>query len=135
MTHKEKIKKYRIRMASLAIGYLISIWSVVQASKSETLSDFTIYAISVIPTLFILAFLWVTWKFVKSLDEYLRNLHTEAMMIGALVAIGIGGGWGVMELMADVQHLPIYYVLPIYFFVYGVSVFILKKRNAVKGCL
>ncbi len=135
MTFKEKIRKYRIRMALLSTGYILSTWSAVQASKSETLSDYTLYAVSVIPTLFILAFLWVPWKFVKSLDEYLRALHTEAMMIGAMAAIGIGGSWGVLELIADVPHLPVFYVLPIYFLVYGMSILILKKRADIKGCI
>ncbi|GEM_PF-7095599 len=135
MTTQQKIKNYRQSMLFLSAGYVIGVMAAAVAGHSKTLSPLTIYIAAIIPTLFIFAILWVQWKFVKSLDEYLRAIHTEAMIIGSMISIAVAGSWGLPEMLADVPHLPVFYVMPLYYLAFAVSITVLKKRAKITGCI
>ncbi len=131
--HKQALRNYlKVFIPAMAV-YILSIFGVSWADNASLLSPIALYVLTLIPVLAIFAWMWAQWRFVKELDEYLRKLQTEAMMIGFMVITGIAMGWGLMELMTDVPRIPIFYAGPGFYFVYGVATIVLTKKAGLKG--
>ena len=136
MTQKTAKKRYFKTFVPTMIGYVLSIFGISWAEDSGHLSAPAIYILTLIPIICIFAWMWSQWRYVKELDEYLSKLQTEAMMIGLMIVVAIATGWGLMELMADVPRIPIFFAGPGFYLIYGLVYMVLAKRAGLKGiCL
>lgn len=136
MRNKIATRRYfKIFIPSMLI-YVLGVFGVSWAEKEGLISTPMIIVLSIIPALAILAWMWGHWRYVKELDEYIRALQTEAMMIALMVVVAIASSWGLMEFMADVAKLPVFFVMPGFYFIYGITLLILTRRAGIKGiCL
>ncbi len=134
MAHdKEAEKRYR-KVFIPAMGiYVIGVFGISWGEEQSYLSAGAVSALTLIPVLAIFAWMWAQWRFVKELDEYLRQIQTEAMMIGLMIVTAIASGWGLMELMTDVPRIPIFFAGPGFYLVYGIAYTVLAKRAGIKG--
>jgi len=66
-------------------------------------------------------------------------LHYQALLISMGIIFAITTAFGVLEEFVkspDIPVLPVMYVLPLYCFIYAPILFIVGRRNGVKGlCL
>ena len=123
---------FKVFFPSMLI-YLIGVFAVTYLWESTETGKPLIYGLSVIPVAAILTWMWAHWHYVKRLDEYLRRVQTEAMMIGLMIVVALAGGWGLLELMLDLPAMPIFYVMPGFYFVYGLAYVVLARREGIKG--
>ena len=134
--HLQATRRYRkIFIPAMAL-YLISIFGISWADNQSYLPPWSMYALTLIPILAIFAWMWAQWRYVNELDEYLKALQTEAMMIGLMTVTAIASGWGLMELMTDVPRIPVFFAGPGFYLIYGIAYAVLSKRAGIKGgCL
>ncbi len=131
--HKQAALRYRKVFVPSMTVYILSVFGISWANVASLLSPIAMYVLTIIPVLAIFAWMWAQWRYVKELDEYLRQIHTEAMMIGLMIVTAFASGWGLMELMTDVPRMPIFFAGPGFYFIYGIASLVLNKKAGVKG--
>lgn len=135
-SEKRAARRYFKVFVPAMVIYLIGVLGISWAEEKSYLPQSAVYALTLIPVFAIFAWMWAQWRYVKELDEYLRKLQTEAMMIGLMIVTAIASGWGLMELMTDVPRIPIFFAGPGFYLIYGIAYAVLAKRAGIKGmCL
>ena len=134
--HLQATRRYmKIFIPAMAL-YLIGVLGISWADNNSYLPPWSIYVLTIIPIFAIFAWMWAQWRYVNELDEYLKKLQTEAMMIGLMTITAVASGWGLMELMTDVPRIPVFFAGPGFYLIYGIAYAVLAKRAGVKGkCL
>ena len=61
-------------------------------------------------------------------DEFMRNLQIQAMLWGIGATLAVTTVWGFLENFAQVPHLYLYVVYPLFWFFVGISTPLLKAR-------
>ena len=75
---------------------------------------------ALVPGLFILAMLWAVWRYVAEVDEVARHDFVQAKLVALFSVLAISGGWGLVELFnTNVPRLPVFWIFPIYFMIFG----------------
>ena len=70
---------------------------------------------AVLPGLVVLGWIWNMGTYLFALeDEYLRMLETRKALVATALVLGISGGWGLIELFAEVPALPVFFIFPIW---------------------
>ena len=70
---------------------------------------------ALLPGLVVLGWIWNMGVYLFALeDEYLRMLETRKALVATALVLGIGGGWGLIELFAQVPALPVFFIFPIW---------------------
>ncbi len=134
--HMQATKRYMRIFVPAMLAYLIGVFGVSWADNHSLIPEWSLYVLTIIPVLAIFAWMWAQWRYVNELDEYLKKIQTEAMMIGLMIVTAIASGWGLMELMTDVPRIPIFFAGPGFYMVYGIAYAVLAKRVGIKGnCL
>lgn len=131
--HKQAVKRYYRLLVPAMIVYLVGVFGISWAEGKSFFPANAIYVLTLIPVLAIFVWMWAQWRYVKELDEYLRAIQTEAMMIGLMIVTAIASGWGLMELMTDVPRIPIFFAGPGFYLIYGIASYVLAKRAGIKG--
>ncbi|QKG70801.1 hypothetical protein [Erythrobacter mangrovi] len=68
-----------------------------------------------LPGLVIVGWIWNMGRYLLEMeDEYLRMLETRKALIATGLTLAICGGWGLVELFAQVPRLPMFFVFPIW---------------------
>ncbi len=132
--HLQATKRYMKLFVPAMALYLIGVFGISWADNRSYLPPWSMYALTIIPILAIFAWMWAQWRYVNELDEYLKKLQTDAMMIGFMTVTAIAMGWGLMELMTDVPRIPIFFAGPGFYLIYGITFAVLSKRAGVKSC-
>lgn len=128
MTNKEAKKRYMRVFVPAMIGYILSICGasiVLGDGDSATPLAFTL---ALIPALFVFIFMWAQARWVQEIDEFMRMLQIKALMWGVMATTAATTAWGLFEFYTPVPKLPIFYVLPIFYGVYGIASGIIHKR-------
>jgi len=136
MIQKRAARRYMRRLIPAMAVYLVGIFATTWAHKTEAIPQLGIYALTLIPTLAILSWMWAHWRYVHEIDEYMRSIQHRAMLIGITILMAVTAFWGLLEFFGDVPAIPIFYVLPAYYIFYGLAQFFIARREGVKGmCL
>ena len=70
---------------------------------------------AVLPGLVVLGWIWNMGTYLFALeDEYLRMLETRKALVATALVLGISGGWGLIEMFAEVPALPVFFIFPIW---------------------
>ncbi len=122
-------KRYRQRIMGSALGYLGAVFGV--SFLHDSFTDGSIFAllISAIPAAFIIVMLWAVWRFLGDMDEVAHHDNIHAMIEALLIILAFTGGWGLIELFNDdFPRLPIFFVFPGFFIIYGLIAGFKYKR-------
>jgi hypothetical protein len=66
--------------------------------------------------------------FIKSVDEFQRRLHMEAILItSGLTAFGTFA-YGLLEEWADLPHLSVMWILPAMMLAWGAALWLIRRR-------
>lgn len=130
LTPKQAQKRYMGRMLGASgayIGTVLAASFVVDEGDAVTVSTILV---ALVPAICILFMLRAVWMYLNEVDEVARHDFTQAMMVSLFIILAIGGGWGLVELFNDnLPRLPIFYVFPAFFGIYGlVSCFGFGRR-------
>jgi len=132
MTYKSAHKRYMQVFVPAMAFYLISIFSVSFAKKNELFSDGIFYGLAVLPGLAILVWIWGHMRYITEIDEYLRAQQLKSILIGLAGVMAFATVWGLMEEFTNIPQIPIFYVVPGFYFIYGLAHMIVSKRDG--GC-
>jgi cytochrome c-type biogenesis protein CcmH/NrfF len=130
LTPKQAAKQYGCRMMGAALGYLGATFGAAMVlDEGDPVTVITIL-VALVPAAFVLLMLRAVWRYMKEMDEVARYDHTQAMLIALFVVLSVGGGWGLVELFnEELPRLPIFWVFPGFFFIYGlVACFVFGRR-------
>jgi hypothetical protein len=72
-----------------------------------------------VPCLAVAAHLWVTMRFLRRADEYVRAVMARRFLTAALLAILAVTSWGLFEAYAGAPHLPAWVIYPVFWLFAG----------------
>jgi hypothetical protein len=88
-------------------------------------------ALAVVPIAALLSMFWVHWRYLRQLDEYLRQLHVKAVLVATAITLGTGTGWGYLESAADAPALPVFWLNPLFWVVYAIVYVFFSGKDRV----
>ena len=118
-------KSFIISMSLYAIGMI----GVSLIRKYMDFSIFVIYGLTLLPIIALLFGIAEHWRFINSLDEYLRARQIKALMVGLALMLSIAASWGILEQIANVARLPSLWFLVIFCLGYGMSEAFLNYKD------
>jgi len=133
MTQKNAHRRYMKLFIPAMAMYVLSITGVTMARKHGTLPEPMLYAASIIPAIFVVIWMFGHMRYINELDEYLQKLQVKAVLFGLAGIMIFSTIWGLLEELASVPAVPIFYILPVFYFVYGLAYMVIAKRAGVKG--
>ena len=133
MTQKQAHRRYMKLFVPAMAMYVLSIIGVVLARKHDALPEPLLYAASIIPAIFVVIWILGHMRYIYELDEYLQKLQVKAVLIGLAGIMIFSTIWGLLEELASAPAVPIFFIVPGFYFVYGFVYVIIAKRAGVKG--
>lgn len=133
MTNKVATKRYARLGIPAMIAYLAAIFGASFSIDDGDPVTLLTFIIALMPAVFVFLFMWAGARYIMELDEFMRSLQIRAIMWGLTLTTAITTAWGLLEFYTPVPRLPIFYVLPGFYLLYGLaSVIVHKRHNA--GC-
>ncbi|MEL6687819.1 MAG: hypothetical protein AAFP97_09375 [Pseudomonadota bacterium] len=131
ITPKQAAKKYVSRVFGASLGYIGAVFGVsFLIDDGDPVTVFTIMA-ALLPGIFIVLMVLALWKYLSEMDEVARHDHSRALLIAAFTVLGLAGSWGLVELYNDAfPRIPVFFVYPAFFGVYGIVACMLYGRKA-----
>jgi hypothetical protein len=122
-------KRYLRAMMGSALGYIAAVFGVSFIHDKFIDGSPLAIVIALIPGLFIALMVLALWRYLNEADEVIRHDLTQAMMGALFIMLMLSGGWGLAELFNDdMPRLPIFFVFPAFFLLYGlISAFKYKR--------
>lgn len=123
MQNRSVQKQYMLSMLTLSVGYVGSLLGVTILIKTGAIEgQGTIALLTLIPGFFVFGMIWAMWRYLRDMDEVQRHFLVQCMMLGLFAVLIVSGVWGLIEMMAeDLPRLPIFWVFPGFFFVFGLA--------------
>lgn len=118
MTHHTETAERRAvvqvfrEMSVAAMSYLPTVLGGALAIKYFDPPQWVAALLAVAPIGPALLILRAQLRYTRSLDELHRRIHTEAMMIAAIVVAFATLGYGLLEDLADFPHISMLWVFP-----------------------
>jgi len=139
MSQNSGLRSYKIQMAIGMLIYIIGAISVAYLRKKTNSSIPILALVAAISGTGVILWIFAHGKYLRGLDEFMQKLHYQALLISMGIIFAITTAFGVLEEFVkspDIPVLPVMYVLPLYCFIYAPILFIVGRRNGVKGlCL
>ena len=136
MTLKQAHRRYMTVFIPSMLIYVISCFTVETAIEKNQFPLAVSYALALIPAACMLVWMWGHWRFVREIDEYLRWIQIQAVLVGLACIMSISAGLGFLQLMADVPYISLFWIVPGFYFAYGIAAMVLGWRAGHKSwCL
>lgn len=88
-----------------------------------------VYGVALLPALPLLGWIWSIWRFVSRLDEYQKMTTLMSMAIATAFLMVITVVYGFLENFAGLVQVPLYFVFPLYAFIYGLVTCFIYRKN------
>ena len=121
-------RRYQRGLVPAMVIFLCGSFGLAWLDANADPSNYVMIAISVVPVAAALFMFSLHWRLLNEVDEYLRQIQINALLIGATVALTIATGWGYLESYIDAPALPIFWLNPIFWIVYGSAAAVMTKR-------
>jgi glucose-6-phosphate-specific signal transduction histidine kinase len=121
MSQKLAHKRYKTLMLSSGLAYAVSLIGITYFLKSgsEAITPFNV-VLGLVPGLFVVGMLYSIWRYLKEMDEAARFFMTRSLLLSSFLVLAIAGVWGLLEMLFDdLPKLPVFWVFPIFFLVFG----------------
>lgn len=133
MTQKRAHRRYMKLFIPAMAMYLLSMFGISFAKENTIMPEPLLYGLALVPAIFILIWIWGHMRYITELDEYLRGLQVRAVLIGMALVMAFATVWGLLEELAATPAVPIFYIVPGFYFAYGLAYLVIAKRAGVKG--
>lgn len=136
MNQKHAHRRYMKIFIPAMILYVMSMIGISLAKKNGSMPEPLLYGVAIIPAVFVLVWIWGHMRYITEIDEYLRGLQVRAVMLGMAGVMAFTTVWGLLEELAAAPVVPIFYIVPGFYLLYGLAYMVISKRAGVKGaCL
>ena len=100
--------------------YAVAIVGLAFASRSGLLAGPALYAAVLLPGAAIAMQLWVTLRYLRDADEFVRGVMNKRFLLAAMLSCVVATTWGFYETFANAPHVPAWYIYPLFWFLVGV---------------
>lgn len=116
MTTKSTAKARYLRThIVLSIAYVASVALASAFVPDDARPSPLVIGFALLPGAMILGWIWNMGRYLIEMeDEYLRLLEIRKALVATAITLGIAGGWGLVELFAQVPRLPVFFIFPIW---------------------
>lgn len=144
MTEKQAKSRFNKLFVPSAVLYLVGIVAAVWVRdhfepgepflyfwtvNSPALAQSIYYLLALVPIIAICGMAWAQWRYINSIDEFLRMIQIKGLLIGLLCLLSIATGWGLLEMLAKVSALPIFWLVPIFWVAQSVAIGFFKAKE------
>ena len=114
-------KRYTLTMLGASFGYMVTMLAVAIAHDHIVDGSLGAIALTLTPGIFVLIMIASVWRYLREIDEVARHDYTQSMLIGLYAILVLSGSWGAVELFNEkTQRVPIFYIFPLFFMIFGV---------------
>lgn len=112
---------YRRGTFAAMAGYVVTLMLAVYLTDRQMASGPLLYLLAALPGVAIIAQLWVTLRYLRDADEFVRALLAKRLIVACLATFGVMTVWGFLETFAGVPHLAAWWGYCLMWFLLGVS--------------
>lgn len=139
MSQKKNHQTYKKHMVIAMLIYIVAAVSVAYLRKNTGTSVPILAIIALISGSGVVMWIWAHARYIGNLDEFIQKLHFHALLISTGILLAITTVFGVLEEFVqspDIPVLPVMFLVPMFCFIYSPVLYIIGRRNGVKGlCL
>jgi hypothetical protein len=85
--------------------------------------------LAVLTSLPILAIIVIVGLYIKEeTDEFLRSVYLQALIWTTGILLAFCSVWGLLEMFADLPHIPTFYTFPAYWFLFGLCHILVRRQ-------
>ena len=118
-------KRYLIAMPL----YLISLFFATHILRHDHPSRPLALGIAILPSIPLVAMIAIAGLYLKEeTDEFQRFIFQQSLLWSVGFVLAVTSIWGLLEMIAGVPHLPIFYVFPGFCVFFGICSPVLKRR-------
>lgn len=121
MRQKQAHRRYMKLFIPAMLAYIIGIFTVVYLREHTDVARTALIALSLIPALSMIIWMWGHMRYITEIDEYLRAQQVKSIMLGLAAIMSFATFWGLIELLVDLPPVPIFYVVPGFYLIQGLS--------------
>jgi uncharacterized membrane protein YcfT len=122
-------KQYNRRYLIAMPVYLIVLFLAVAILRHDHPSRPFALVIAILPSIPLVAMIAIAGLYLKEeTDEFQRSIFQQSLLWSIGLVLAITSVWGLLEMIADVPHLPVFYVFPAFCVFFGICSPILKRR-------
>ena len=109
-----KTRFFRIHLV-LSVLYLALVALASHFVPDDAAPSAKVILLALLPGLVIVGWIWNMGRYyLRMEDEYLRMLEIRKALVATALTLAIAGGWGLIELFAQVPRLPVFFIFPIW---------------------
>jgi hypothetical protein len=129
LTRNQALKRYNKRCLIAMSIYIILIFLASYVHRHEHPGRSIAILISILPSIPLVACIATAGLYIKEeTDEFLRSIFQQSLLWSMGLILAITSVWGLLEMLAGVPHLPIFYIFPAFCLFFGISSPLLKLR-------
>ncbi|PHR61563.1 MAG: hypothetical protein COA43_02185 [Robiginitomaculum sp.] len=121
MRQKQAHTRYMKIFAPAMLVYVIGILTVVYLREHTEVARTVLIALSLVPAVSMIVWMWGHMRYITEIDEYLRAQQVKSIMFGLAAIMSFATFWGLIELLVDLPPVPIFYVVPGFYLIQGLS--------------
>ena len=115
MTGKTATARYMRTHIALSVAYVGLVMLASHFVPDEARPSPSVILWALLPGLVVIGWIWNMGRFYMQLeDEYLQLLEVRKALVATGLTLAIAGGWGLVELFAQVPRLPVFFIFPIW---------------------
>jgi uncharacterized YccA/Bax inhibitor family protein len=123
------IRRYNLRILLAMIFYIAFLVAAVWTFSHHHPTGLPAYGLAILPAIPVVGIVVIVGFYLtEEKDEFLRNLHVQSMIWSLGVTLTVTTVWGFLELFVPVAHLQLYLIFPLFWFLVGVSGWLLRMR-------
>jgi hypothetical protein len=123
-------KRYTYRTLVAMPFYLILLFSTILILRHDHPSRPLAILLAILPSIPIVAIIVIVGLYLKEeTDEFQRSIFQQTLLWSMGCVLAITSVWGLLEMMiANLPHLPIFYIFPGFWLFFGILTPLLKRR-------
>jgi hypothetical protein len=125
---KRARRRYIRDMVVSAVLYVGLVFATAFVIRNVETAQWVRIVLALLPIAPALMMLRAYLTHLNAMDEFQRRLQTDALLIAAGVTVFGTFAYGFLEEWADLPHLPLIWVFPIFSFVFGAAHAIIRHR-------
>jgi hypothetical protein len=127
-SNKEVARRYRRDVAIAGAIYVAFVFGAALAIRNLDPPHWMVIVLSLLPVAPALMMLRAYLVFTRAMDEFQRQVQTEALIVAAAVTVFGSFAYGFLEEWAGFPHVPLIWVFPVFAAVFGIAHLIIWRR-------
>jgi hypothetical protein len=125
---KPASRRYRRDIAIAGALYVALVFGAVLIIRNYEAPQWARIVLALLPLAPALMMLRAYLVYLNSMDEFQRRLQTDALLVATGVIVFGTFAYGFLEEWADLPHVPLIWVFPVFAFVFGLTHIVIRHR-------